>query len=87
MIEEIKKAVKEFAEKVKDRFKGKHSCYIYSDGYTSIGNEINEDIDELLKEYEELLDEFADCKTCSAWSGSDCTRNPYTEGCLKEETK
>lgn len=24
------------------------------------------------------------CKDCSAWSGSDCTRNPYTEGCLKE---
>lgn len=37
-------------------------------------------IDEVLKEYEEQLDEFADCKTCSAWSGSDCTRNPYTEG-------
>lgn len=44
-------------------------------------------IDEVLKEYEEQLDEFADCKTCSAWSGSECTRNPYTEGCLKEETK
>lgn len=24
------------------------------------------------------------CKDCSAWSGSDCTRSPYTEGCLKE---
>lgn len=23
------------------------------------------------------------CKDCQAWSGSDCTRNPYTEGCLK----
>ena len=45
-------AVKEFAEKLKERFKSKHSCYIYYDGYTSIGNKINEDIDELLKEYE-----------------------------------
>lgn len=44
--------VKEFAEKLKERFKSKHSCYIYSDGYTSIGNKINEDIDEFLKEYE-----------------------------------
>ena len=25
------------------------------------------------------------CKDCKAWSGSDCTRNPYTEGCLKDE--
>lgn len=25
------------------------------------------------------------CKDCPAWSGSDCTRNPYTEGCLKDE--
>lgn len=25
------------------------------------------------------------CKGCPAWSGSDCTRNPYTEGCLKDE--
>ena len=24
------------------------------------------------------------CKGCSAWSGTDCTRNPYTDGCLKE---
>lgn len=24
------------------------------------------------------------CKDCPVWSGSDCTRNPYTEGCLKE---
>lgn len=26
-------------------------------------------------------------KKCSAWSGSNCTRNPYTEGCLKENKK
>ena len=27
---------------------------------------------------------FEKCKKCSAWSGIDCTRNPYTEGCLDE---
>ena len=27
---------------------------------------------------------FEKCKKCSAWSGLDCTRNPYTEGCLDE---
>ena len=27
---------------------------------------------------------FKKCKKCSAWSGLDCTRNPYTEGCLDE---
>ena len=27
---------------------------------------------------------FKKCKKCSAWSGIDCTRNPYTEGCLDE---
>ena len=25
------------------------------------------------------------CHDCPAWSGSDCTRNPYTEGCLKDK--
>lgn len=24
------------------------------------------------------------CQECPAWSGVDCTRNPYTEGCLKD---
>lgn len=28
------------------------------------------------------VDEFEKCKKCTAWSGVDCTRNPYTEGCL-----
>lgn len=38
----------------------------------------------------ELLLEFLNkeiyefCCGCPAWSGSDCTRNPYTEGCLKD---
>lgn len=25
------------------------------------------------------------CRDCSAWSGTDCTRNPYKEGCLKDQ--
>lgn len=48
-----KKLIDEFADKLKDRFKGKFTCYIYSDGYTNIGNKINDDIDELLKEYKD----------------------------------
>lgn len=34
---------------------------------------------ELMKEIEEQ------CGDCKAWSGADCTRNPYTQGCLKDE--
>ncbi len=25
-----------------------------------------------------------ECGDCLAWSGTDCTRNPYTDGCLKD---
>ena len=31
------------------------------------------------------IDEFAKCRNCTAWSGTDCTRHPYTQGCLKDE--
>ncbi len=31
------------------------------------------------------IDEFATCRDCTAWSGTDCTRHPYTQGCLKDE--
>ena len=30
------------------------------------------------------IDELEKCRKCPAWSGTDCTRNPYTEGCLDE---
>ena len=33
----------------------------------------------------ERLDEFEKCIKCPAWSGTDCTRNPYTEGCLDDK--
>lgn len=32
------------------------------------------------------VDEFVECRDCPAWSGSDCTRHPYNERCLKDET-
>lgn len=31
------------------------------------------------------VDEFEKCRKCPAWSGTDCTRNPYTEGCLDDK--
>ena len=31
------------------------------------------------------VDEFEECRKCTAWSGTDCTRNPYTEGCLDDK--
>ena len=30
-------------------------------------------------------DDFEKCRKCPAWSGTDCTRNPYTEGCLDDK--
>ena len=38
--------------------------------------------DGLLKLLNQEIYEF--CKDCSAWSGKDCTRHPYEEGCLKD---
>lgn len=31
------------------------------------------------------VDEFEKCRKCPAWSGIDCTRNPYTKGCLDDK--
>lgn len=31
------------------------------------------------------IDELEKCRKCPAWSGTDCTRNPYTEGCLDDK--
>lgn len=31
------------------------------------------------------IDEFEKCRKCPAWSGTDCTRNPYTECCLDDK--
>lgn len=57
-----KEVLKEFAEKLKS----KKTVYDNGgDGDLRAAVPI-EAIDELLKEYEEQLDEFADCKTCSA---------------------
>lgn len=31
------------------------------------------------------VDDFEECRKCPAWSGTDCTRNPYTECCLDDK--
>lgn len=31
------------------------------------------------------IDEFEKCRKCPAWSDTDCTRNPYTKGCLDDK--
>lgn len=31
------------------------------------------------------VDDFEECRKCPAWSGTDCVRNPYTEGCLDDK--
>lgn len=39
-----------------------------------------------MKNKHELMNEIEEqCGTCEAWSGTDCTRNPYRQGCLKDE--
>lgn len=55
-----------------------------------------ERFDYLKGNYEEIVPKVADeafeklkaeCGDCPAWDGTDCTRHPYTEGCLKDEPK
>ena len=55
---------------------------------------INEELYDRLYELENAIengtlifntDRFAECQDCPAWSGSDCTRHPYIEGCIKEK--
>lgn len=31
------------------------------------------------------IDDFKECRKCPAWSGTDCVRNPYIEGCLDDK--
>ena len=39
-----------------------------------------------MKDEKTLLNEIKkQCGDCEAWSGTDCTRNPYAQGCLKDE--
>ena len=40
-------------------------------------------MDDAEKLFEQIKKE---CDGCEAWSGTDCTRNPTTESCLKEKT-
>ena len=42
----------------------------------------------IMKNVNELMNEIKEqCGDCEAWSGTDCTRNPYTQGCLKDENQ
>lgn len=34
---------------------------------------------------EEIEKEFPECVNCEAWSGTDCIRHPYEEGCLLDK--
>nr|DAM56603.1 MAG TPA: hypothetical protein [Caudoviricetes sp.] len=73
-------AVKEFAEALKK--KGRN-FYPSIDHYCCSEKTVSvKEIDRLLIAYE-----FPECQDCPAWSGSDCTRHPYNEGCLKEINK
>ena len=33
------------------------------------------------EEYQQYLKEHP-CKDCEAWDGSDCSRDPYADGCI-----
>lgn len=46
-----RQGAKEFAKKLKIHFEDDNKCFIYSDGYEEMGGKINDEIDELLKEY------------------------------------
>ena len=40
----------------------------------------------IMKDEKTLLNEIKEqCGDCKAWSGTDCTRNPYMQDCLKDE--
>ena len=47
------KDLEKFVKKLREHFKDKQSCYIYSDGYMDIGNYIDDDIDNLLEEFKD----------------------------------
>lgn len=57
------------------------------DRLMELNNHLRFQLDELKAKNNSLkrVDEFAECRNCSAWSGTDCTRLPYTQGCLKDE--
>lgn len=57
------------------------------DRLMELNNHLRFQLGELKAENNSLkrVDEFAECRNCSAWSGTDCTRHPYTQGCLKKE--
>ena len=76
----VKTLVKEFAAKLKQNCR---NFYPSVDHYCCSEKAVSvKEIDRLLIEYD-----FPECLNCEAFSGTDCIRNPHTEGCLKEENK
>lgn len=59
--------------------------FLCNKGCQTEGCRIYEICDTLYNAGYQKIDEFAECRNCTAWSGTDCTRHPYTQGCLKDE--
>ena len=59
--------------------------FLCNKGCQTEGCRIYEICDTLYNAGYREIDEFAECRNCTAWSGTDCTRHPYTQGCLKDE--
>ena len=70
------------AAKARDRNTDKFTENPYK--RASDADKLKADIDRL-NTIVERLEEFEKCRKCPAWSGTDCTRNPYTEGCLDDK--
>lgn len=74
-IEEVIRNMKEWAAYYYDEYGYEHEAFANCSGIAeAIYN----------ADYRKI-DMFAECRNCTAWSGTDCTRNPYTQGCLKDE--
>ena len=58
-------------------------CLYLSQNISGCPNEIVQSIGKV-KDWTRVKAMLFDCSKCPAWSGNDCTRNPYTEGCLKD---
>ena len=76
--EQIEEMVKVMPEKIKDPLDNSR--------YIIFGKSLRREIARIYYNADyRKIDMFAECRNCTAWSGTDCTRNPYTQGCLKDE--
>ena len=58
-------------------------CLFLAQNISGCPNEIVQSIGKV-KDWTRVKAMLFDCSKCPAWSGNDCIRNPYTEGCLKD---